>query len=79
MDFVKIHPFIDGNGRTARLLLNLELMKAGYPPIIIRKENRVEYYIALDLAHTQQEFNKFIKLVVDELGRSLDLHLSLIN
>ena len=36
-EFVKIHPFIDGNGRTARLLLNFELMKNGYTPIIITK------------------------------------------
>lgn len=39
--FVKIRPFIDGNGRTGRLLLNFELMKAGYPPAIIRKEDRL--------------------------------------
>lgn len=38
-DFAKIHPFIDGNGRTARLLLNFELMKNGYPPIVIEKES----------------------------------------
>lgn len=79
VDFVKIHPFIDGNGRTARLLLNLELMKEGYPPIIIRNENRVQYYNALDLAHTQGEYNRFNELVVEELGRSLDLYLNLIN
>jgi Fic family protein len=41
--FVKIHPFIDGKGRTGRLLLNFELMKAGYPPAIIRKEDRLSY------------------------------------
>ena len=45
--FVKIHPFVDGNGRTGRLLLNLELMKFGYPPAVIRKEDRLAYYDAL--------------------------------
>ncbi|QUH26151.1 Fic family protein [Serpentinicella alkaliphila] len=75
--FVKIHPFIDGNGRTARLLLNLELMKNGFPPIIIRKEERIDYYNALDKAHTIDDFNDFIKLVVDSLNRTLDLYLKL--
>src|SRR5699024_6686813 len=54
--FVGIHPFIDGNGRTSRLLLNLELMKAGYPPIIIRVENRLAYYNTLDKAHTTEDY-----------------------
>ena len=75
--FVKVHPFIDGNGRTARLLLNLELMKNGFPPIIIRKEERIDYYNALDKAHTIDDFNDFIKLVVDSLNRTLDLYLKL--
>jgi Fic family protein len=52
IDFVGIHPFIDGNGRTARLLMNLELLKAGFPPIVIKVADRLEYYQALDLAHT---------------------------
>ena len=47
-DFVGIHPFIDGNGRTSRLLMNLELIKAGYPPCVITVENRLAYYEALD-------------------------------
>ena len=47
-DFVGIHPFVDGNGRTSRLLMNLELMKAGYPPSVITVENRLAYYEALD-------------------------------
>lgn len=62
-EFVKIHPFIDRNGRTARLLLNFELMKRGYTPIIIKKKRRAEYYEALDLAHTTSEYSKFIELV----------------
>lgn len=74
--FVGIHPFIDGNGRTSRLLLNLELMKAGYPPIIIRVENRLAYYNALDKAHTTEDYKDFIELVVKEVDNSLDLYLS---
>ena len=64
-DFVGIHPFIDGNGRTSRLLMNLELMKAGYPPCLITVENRLAYYEALDqwMASGQTEF--FNQLVAD--------------
>src|SRR5690625_510356 len=46
--FVNIHPFIDGNGRTSRLLMNLELIKAGYLPIIIENEQRFRYYEILE-------------------------------
>lgn len=62
-DFVGIHPFIDGNGRTSRLLMNLELMKAGYPPCIIKVENRLAYYDALDQWTTYGKTEAFIKLV----------------
>ena len=62
-EFVKIHPFIDGNGRTARLLLNLELMLNGCPPIVIKKESRLAYYDALDTAHTTLNYSKFIQLI----------------
>lgn len=74
--FVGIHPFIDGNGRTSRLLLNLELMKAGFPPIVIKAVNRLEYYEALDKAHTQQDYKDFIQLVTVEVEDSLDLYLN---
>lgn len=73
--FVGIHPFIDGNGRTSRLLLNLELMKSGYPPIIIKKENRLKYYNALDKAHTIKDNKDFINIVVEELNATIDLYL----
>lgn len=75
-EFVKIHPFVDGNGRTARLLLNFELMKKGYPPIIIKKEIRSQYYDALDMAHTTGNHEIFTKLVAGCVEASLDLWLS---
>jgi len=77
--FVGIHPFIDGNGRTSRLLLNLEVMKDGFPPIIIKVENRLAYYEALDKAHTTENYSDFIALVEREVEDSLDLYLSTIS
>lgn len=76
--FIEVHPFIDGNGRTARLLLNLELMKSGYPPIIIRVENRVAYYDALDKASAKKDYIDFIELVAKEAEASIDLYLTVI-
>ena len=74
--FVGIHPFIDGNGRTSRLLLNLELMKAGFPPVVIKVANRLAYYNALDKAHMTEDYTDFIQLVASEVESSLDLYLS---
>ncbi|GBF76406.1 cell division protein Fic [Paenibacillus sp. 598K] len=78
IEFVKIHPFIDGNGRTARLLLNFELMQNGYPPIVIEKEDRAEYYTALDVAHTTGDSSQFVGLVKRILNHTFDLYLRLI-
>ena len=64
-DFVSIHPFIDGNGRTSRLLMNLELLKAGYPPCVITVENRLAYYEALDQWMAHGKTKPFIQLVAD--------------
>lgn len=77
-EFVKIHPFVDGNGRTARLLLNFELMKHGYTPIIIKNERRAEYYDVLDMAHTTMNYGPFIKLVSEFVIESEKLWLSVI-
>ena len=62
-DFVGIHPFVDGNGRTSRLLMNLELMKAGYPPSVITVENRLAYYEALDQWMAYGNTEPFINLI----------------
>lgn len=77
-EFVKIHPFIDGNGRTARLLLNFELLQSGYPPVIIKTENRVDYYDALDKAHITNNYTDFIKMIVNLVNESEDTYLYLI-
>ena len=68
---VDIHPFIDGNGRTSRLLMNLILMSAGYPPTIILKTDRPKYYQALTLAHKGN-----IKPFVDFIGQCVDRSLT---
>jgi len=72
--FVWIHPFFDGNGRTARLLMNLILMKVGYPPAIILKNNRKQYYRALNLAN-KGNYDPFVLLIAQALERTLDLYL----
>lgn len=77
-EFVKIHPFVDGNGRTSRLLLNFELMKNGYTPIIIKKENRSRYYEVLDYAHTTMDYHPFIEFVAESEIESEQLWLSLL-
>src|SRR5699024_220266 len=73
--YVGIHPFIDGNVKTARLILNLELMKEGYSPVIIKVENRLDYYEALDKAHATEDYSNFVALVKKEVEDSLDLWL----
>ncbi len=70
VDFVKIHPFIDGNGRTARLLMNFELMKDGFPGTVFHANKRLEYYEALDIAHTKGDYAPFLKLIAEIIEES---------
>ena len=77
-EFVFIHPFIDGNGRTARLLMNFEAMKNGYLPIIIKANLRAKYYDALDKAMTEHNYTDFIKLIVEEEKNILDKYLKVL-
>lgn len=77
-EFVKIHPFIDGNGRTARLLMNFEAMKNGYPPIIIKREQRHNYYDALDKGALTGDYTDFVKLVAKQAEEMLDLYLKFV-
>ncbi|MGZ3801866.1 MAG: Fic family protein [Bdellovibrio sp.] len=78
-DFVKIHPFTDGNGRTSRLLMNLELLKNGFPITYIPIEKRLDYYRTLDLSHTQGDYEPFIQLVASEVKESFEKYFQLLN
>ena len=72
VDFVGIHPFVDGNGRTSRLLMNLELMKSGFPPAVLKVEDRLAYYEALDLAHTTGNYEPFIEIISSVVEKSFE-------
>ena len=72
---VSIHPFFDGNGRTARLLMNLILMMMGYPPALIRKRDRLAYIGALEKAQLGGSLDDYKKIVVNAVDRSLNIYL----
>ncbi|WP_445369078.1 Fic family protein [Methylomonas sp. BW4-1] len=78
VDFVGIHPFVDGNGRTSRLLMNFELMRRGFLPVIIPVENRLAYYDALDTAHTRGDYSLFIELVASLEQATLERYLRIV-
>lgn len=78
-DFVVIHPFIDGNGRTARLLMNLILISYGLAPIIIRPIDRKRYLSALEKKGMNDKTQSYEKFMLSALNRSLKTAISLLD
>lgn len=73
--FVWIHPFFDGNGRTVRLAMNLLLMRRGFPPAIILRNDRKKYYDALNQANNGS-YRKLTLLMVQAVERTLNIYLN---
>lgn len=75
---VAIHPFSDGNGRTARLLMNLLLLRSGYPPVAVRPADRKTYLDTLEHASIQNDLKPFHTMMQERLIATLADYLSVL-
>ena len=78
-EFVKIHPFVDGNGRTSRMLMNYQLMSNGFLPISIAKETKLEYFQALEAYATGGDLVPFTNIIANLEESRLDEYLAIID
>lgn len=77
-EFVRIHPFVDGNGRTSRMLMNYQLMSDGFLPVSVAKEDRLEYYEALEAYAVYGDLAPFAEMIAALEEARLDEYLSLV-
>ena len=75
LEFEGIHPFIDGNGRTGRLLINLDLIRNGFPPINVKFTDRKRYYDAFDAYYKEDDTMPMIELIAEYVNERLDEYL----
>ena len=78
LEFEGIHPFIDGNGRTGRLILNLELIRNGYPAINVKFTDRKRYYDAFDAFYRDGKADDMVLLIAEYVGEQLDRYLEIV-
>lgn len=76
LEFEGIHPFIDGNGRTGRLIMNLDLIRNGFPPINVKFADRKRYYDAFDAYYKEENTTPMIELIAEYISERFDDYFS---
>lgn len=76
-EFVRIHPFTDGNGRTSRMIMNYQLMSNGFLPVSIAKENRLEYFEALEAYAVKGDLTSFAEMIAELEKQRLEEYIAI--